>query len=103
MGSMGTSLTRNNPDQNQELGRKKARHGALWEAWNRGDGAGNRNRTYDLGFTKALLYQLSYSGNGGGILGEGCRPSQQSTANGEINPGNPRPPRARRGTGFPAC
>ena len=26
-------------------------------------GAGDRSRTYDLGITNALLYQLSYSGD----------------------------------------
>ena len=28
------------------------------------DGAGDRSRTYDLRITNALLYQLSYTGNG---------------------------------------
>src|SRR5690348_15846734 len=32
----------------------------------RGDGAGNRIRTYDPRITNALLYQLSYPGAGGG-------------------------------------
>ena len=32
-------------------------------------GAGNRSRTYDLRITNALLYQLSYSGEGGGVYG----------------------------------
>ena len=30
----------------------------------RRDGAGDRSRTYDLRITNALLYQLSYTGNG---------------------------------------
>ena len=29
------------------------------------DGAGDRSRTYDLRITNALLYQLSYTGEGG--------------------------------------
>jgi hypothetical protein len=29
-------------------------------------GAGDRSRTYDLRITNALLYQLSYTGNGRG-------------------------------------
>ena len=37
-------------------------------------GAGNRNRTYDLRITNAPLYQLSYSGIGGAILGAGRWP-----------------------------
>lgn len=37
----------------------------------RKDGAGGGTRTPDLGFTKALLYQLSYAGNLGIARGEG--------------------------------
>ena len=32
-------------------------------------GAGNRSRTCDLRITNALLYQLSYTGNGAGTTG----------------------------------
>ncbi len=32
-------------------------------------GAGERSRTPDLGITNALLYQLSYSGVSGAVLG----------------------------------
>ncbi len=32
------------------------------------NGAGDRNRTYDLRVTSALLYRLSYTGTGAGVL-----------------------------------
>ncbi len=34
----------------------------------RNHGAGDRSRTYDLRITNALLYQLSYTGIGGGVI-----------------------------------
>jgi hypothetical protein len=43
-----------------------------------GIGAGDRNRTYDLRVTSALLYQLSYTGNQGD---KGKRIERKKTAN----------------------
>ena len=38
--------------------------GVTWGGLERRGGAGDRSRTYDLRITNALLYQLSYTGNG---------------------------------------
>src|SRR5262245_38861211 len=60
---------------------QKAKRPSLSDGLRCWSGAGNRNRTYDLGFTKALLYQLSYSGAGRGrILGESLPPKPAATA-----------------------
>ena len=54
------------------------------------DGAGNRNRTYDLRITNAPLYQLSYSGKQPQILRGRWPLAQAKLHGGAIQPASGR-------------
>ena len=53
----------------------------LWVAGLGLDGAGDRNRTYDLRVTSALLYRLSYTGDENTIRNSKSRPNKHWAAN----------------------